>query len=220
MTKTRATLVLALVFAATVLFRLSPQFAQPVAPPEAALWVATNAQLLKLDPTDGDVLEEPPDTRKILRVTADESREKLWTYSQGKLSAFDDSGILLVSAKVPVPASSTANLALTVNSDSGVVWLGIQKKLLKYSSEGQLLASSNLAAQVQDLSFDPISGRLWVATQTSVTAVNAAGAVVKNLQLPRNSKAAALAVDRLTGSIWVALSTTTGPRGQGSNLDF
>ena len=86
--------------------------------------------------------------------------------------------------------------------------LAIEKKLHHFNDQGQLVRTLSLPDETQDLSFDPSTGRLWVATESTVTAHDGTGDVVKTLTLPKKTEVNAIAVDRVLGSIWVALSSS------------
>ena len=187
---------------------VSPQYAHTGPANSGALWVASIGQLFKLDPSDGSIEAQPPNTGSILRVTVDESDGTLWAYGGGNLSAFGPSGNLLHKSSVPHAPDSTSHTALAVDSLTGHVWLAIQKKLYHFNDQGQLVKTLSLPNEAQDLSFDPSTGRLWVATESTVTAHDASGGVVKTLTLPSKTKVNAIAVDRALGSVWVALSTS------------
>ena len=193
------------VFLVCLFYTVPSQFAQPRVPIPDALWVATIAELFKVDPTDGSIQAQPANSTNQLRLAADEDDAILWAYSNKKISAFDASGTLLWTGQVPVPASATANLALAADSADGSVWLAIGKTLHHFDSGGQLLKSLDLAAQAQGLSFDSASGHVWLATQSSVIALDSSGFTVLDLSLPKNPNVKAIAVDHASGAIWVAL---------------
>lgn len=204
--KVAAAGILVFVVVGILMWWTGTQSAQTPVPNTSSLWVATVGQLFKLDPTDGSSDAQPANTSSIERLAVDESDGTVWGYKRGNLSAYDNAGKLLFSSAVPQTAAASSHIALTVNTVSGHVWLAVGRKLYHFNDQGQLLKTLALEDEAQDLSFDPHSGRLWVATETTVKALDANGALVHALALPKKSSVTALAVDRLTGSLWVARS--------------
>src|SRR6185503_19029310 len=137
------------------------------------LWVATIGQLYKLDTDEGRINARPGNTPSIVRLVVDESDGTVWGYSRGNLSAYDQAGNLLSSSTVPQTPAASTHIALAVDHISGHAWLAIDKRLHHFSDQGQLLKSFTLEDEAQDISFDPTPRKLWVATETTVKALDA-----------------------------------------------
>ncbi|MBI2875537.1 MAG: hypothetical protein HYY20_01500, partial [Candidatus Tectomicrobia bacterium] len=97
------------------------------------------------------------------------------------------------------------HLALSVNPNSGTVWLAIGKSLYHFDAQGRWLTTLTLPEKVRALALDKASWRLWVATKQGIHAYDDAGAVVKALDLGAHPDVLALAIDAGSGALWVAL---------------
>ncbi|HEV8713074.1 MAG TPA: Ig-like domain-containing protein, partial [Candidatus Binatia bacterium] len=208
--KTRLNAVLAVVVViSAILASLSPRAQQsPTFDADFidALWVAKANGLLKLAVPNGTALLTIPDGHGVRALAFDEQRGLLWAHSPNSLRAYSFSGQLLVNALVNVPGDSASNNTdLAVNPTTGMVWLGINKRLFLFTGEGQLLSTLDLPAAVQALAFDKTLGRMWVATADTVTAYDENGTVVASLNLGAKPKVQDIAGDGDTGQLWVGL---------------
>jgi RHS repeat-associated protein len=208
--KTRLTAVLAvMVVISAILASLSPRAQQsPTADADFldALWVAKANGLLKLAVPDGTALLTVPDGQGVRTLALDEQRGLLWAHSPNSLRAYSFSGQLLVNALVNTPGDSASNNTdLAVNPTTGMVWLGINKRLLLFTGEGQLLSTLDLPTAVQALAFDKTLGRMWVATADTVTAYDENGAVAASLNIGAKPKVQDIAIDGDSGQLWVGL---------------
>jgi ligand-binding sensor domain-containing protein len=182
------------------------QFALTLPVDADALWVATHGQLFKLDPDQGNVEAQPANSSSIMKIAVDESDGTVWGYSRGKLTAYDNAGNLLISSTVPQTPANSSHIALTVDSSSGHVWLAIDKKLHQFDDQGQRIQTIALQDNAQDLAVDAVAGIVWIATEKSVKALDHNGDVVRTLKLPNKAFVKTIALDRISSSLWVALS--------------
>ena len=184
-------------------------FAQTPPPAGDGLWVASEDTLSKFAIDDGRKLAQPANTKNRVRLAVDPSRTTLWAYGSSKLFAYNDNGQQLLSASVPAPNSSSLNdAALAVNSSDGTVWLAIKKSLHHFSLQGQRIKTVQLSNDVVGLSFDPVTGKLWVATKSAVRPYDNQSVAGAALALGSNPQVKALAVDRGNGAVWVGLSNS------------
>jgi RHS repeat-associated protein len=152
-----------------------------------ALWVVTLDHITKLAAADGKKLLEITDARAPEAVGIDEEKGVVWILHQDLLEAYGFNGELRQSVPVPRPNDADdeaeksdaykgdddvedGQVALAVNPADGSLWLATDKDLHHFDSQGELLESLELPHPVRGAVLDPLTERLWVATQKSVIA--------------------------------------------------
>ena len=151
-----------------------------------ALWVVKADRVLKLAAADGKTLLEIMDAHEPKAVGIDEVQGVVWDFGKGRLKAYGFNGELRRSVPVASPNDDEddesddhkgnddeedGHVALAVNPVNGSVWLAIEKDLHHFDSQGQLLESLVLPHHVRAVVLDQSTERLWVATKTSVIAL-------------------------------------------------
>lgn len=170
---------------------------------DEGLWVASSRNLVKLGLVSGTALLEIPQSGAVRLLAIDEGRSILWTWDGKSLQAFNAAGSPLRS--VPLPSGSSGD-ALVVNPVNGHVWLGAGKTLYHLDAQGRRQPNVALDKTLVDFDIDPATSRLWVATKGTVKAYDTTGAAIAGITLPiGNQEPQALAVDRSTGEVWIAL---------------
>ncbi len=200
-------LLVTLIFGVSIALLL-PQ--QPQTEEVDALWVAQKESVMKLDLSDNSVLLEILSVDDVKKIALDDSRALVWVFTQNQLLGFNFEGDLLFSVPgMPVveedpELKDSKNPAMAVNRETGTLWLGLNEELFQFDSDAELLNLLLLPDKAKALSVDTIAELAWVATKETLSAYDEAGSLDHFLQLEDGADIKDIAVDLLSGEIWVS----------------
>lgn len=178
-----------------------------------AVWVAKTDRVVKIDSGAGTPLLEISDGKFVRVVAVDDVRNTVWVYGDLTLRAYDFSGTYLGSISLPASAKDLGDangryVALAVNSNSGLVWLGIEKQLYRLDASSQTFQTFSLRGNVVDLAVDKATSVLWLANRDSVHALTDTGNPVSTIPLAENAQIEDIDVELPSGRLWVASKDT------------
>ena len=92
---------------------------------------------------------------------------------------------------------------LQVNSNTGTVWLGLERLLYQFDSEANRVRTLNLPDKGQALALDELTSFLWVATRRVLLCYDETGALIHFIELGRRVRLEDIDIDPDSGDIWV-----------------
>ena len=193
--------VIALVLLAMFLLVYSSGLNAPVAGTGEALFVATNRGILKLSPSDGATLLTIPDQEGALSLSVDSERCRFWAYAPDVLNAYDFSGASLVA----VPAEHAGSAAASaVHLPDGALWLGVQKELYRYDTQGAMVQSWSYPDEVVAVVSDKEAGRILAGTKKAVLVLDASsGETLSSTEVPSGPSLTHLALSQNPSTVWM-----------------
>lgn len=97
------------------------------------------------------------------------------------------------------------HLDLDVNPQNGSVWLAKNRTLHHFDSVGSLIESIETAHNIQSISFDGFTERLWAATKRRILAYRDNGSVAREIPVSLIHTVQDIETDDATGDLWVAV---------------
>ncbi|MDH3468775.1 MAG: hypothetical protein OES26_23255, partial [Gammaproteobacteria bacterium] len=161
--------VAALIFITTTL-----TYAVPPAPPPDfraenvdSIWVAQTDRLSRLEIPSGSPLLEISGLA-ARRLAIDSIRSMIWAYSDQFLYGYSFDGQIKYQVDIaplvsdtdgpdpedPGEIENTAHVAISVASESGEVWLGLNRDIFQFSSQAILMGNEPLDAHIVDIAID------------------------------------------------------------------
>ena len=92
---------------------------------------------------------------------------------------------------------------LQVNSNTGTVWLGLEKLLHQFDSQANRVRTLSLPDKGQALALDELTSLLWVATRGALLCYDETGALIQFIELGRKIRVEDIDIDPDSGDIWV-----------------
>lgn len=171
-----------------------------------SLWFSKWDRIVKLDSDSGaEVLNIRNDygTRKI---AVDNRRSKLWVFGPAGLRAYDIAGNRLTTIALEDPPAWPVHLA--VNENTGDVWLGVNKILDLFDTDGNRRISIPVGHPIRALAVETIRDAIWVASAQALVLYDTDGTVMDRIVLGyKQGFIGHLAFDPGTESLWVATSS-------------
>lgn len=176
------------------------------APDTAAVWVADQKQLKRVDPAANQYVQAITLSNAAEAIAFDAKNNVLWALANKHLLKFNAAGALAADidlAPSSQPAEALKRLAL--DPYDGSLWVAGEKTVLHVSAQGQTLLKWTSPQNIQTIALDPDQS-LWVLTQGSLYQLSVAGAVLNTLAIPNTliPDPTFLALDGLGGYLWVA----------------
>lgn len=195
-----------LVFLPVVLFVVLSLFSSHAASPAAAVWVADQKQLKRVDPAVNQYVQAITLQNAAEAIAFDAKNNVLWALANKHLLKFTSSGALIADFDLSPPSQPTEALKrLVLDPYDASLWVAGEKTVLHVSAQGQILLKWTSSQNLQAIALDPDQS-LWVLTQNGLTQLSVAGTVLSNLAIPNTliPDPTFLAVDGLGGYLWVA----------------
>ena len=197
-----------------------------------ALWVAGDKGLLKIDVSDASPLLEIADVGDVRAVDIDARRGLVWIFSKDRLLGITFGGEVLFVVPEHhedrkdhdrdnddddddddddgedrdgshFKLRGKKPFGLQVNSNTGTVWLGLERLLHQFDSEANWVRTLRLPGQGQALALDELTSFLWVATRGALLCYDETGTLVRFIDLGRKARVEDIDIDRDSGDIWV-----------------
>ena len=197
-----------------------------------ALWVAKDKGLLKLDVSDASTLLEIADIGDVRAVDIDDRRGLVWAFSKGRLLGLTFGGEVLFAVPEHhedrrehdrdnddddddeydddedrdgshFKLRRKKPFGLQVNSNTGTVWLGLERLLHQFDSQANWVRSLTLPDKGQALALDELTSFLWVAIGGALLCYDETGTLVHFIELGRKARVEDIDVDPDSGDIWV-----------------
>ncbi len=92
---------------------------------------------------------------------------------------------------------------LQVNSNTGTVWLGLERLLHQFDSEANRVRTLSLPDKGQALTLDELTSFLWVATRGALLCYDETGTLIHFIELGRKVRVEDIDIDPDSGDIWV-----------------
>ena len=92
---------------------------------------------------------------------------------------------------------------LQVNSNTGTVWLGLERVLHQFNSEANRMRTLSLPGKGQALALDELTFFLWVATRGALLCYDETGALIHFIELDRKVRVKDIDIDPDSGDIWI-----------------
>ena len=200
--------------AATLSLHAQPPAAAPNPDFVHAIWVVKADGVLKLAGADGNLLFQITDAPTPRRAAVDEKRGTVWILAQQGLRVYGFDGQFRFS--VPVTSldaedpedDAGGHAVLRVNANNGGAWLATGVQLRHFDVQGQLLKNLSFISPIKALALDKGTDRLWVATETAVSAYEENGTPVNlNIDLGHYPQVQAIDTDAELSYLWVALGS-------------
>lgn len=193
----------------------SPAAASALTDPLAnvALWMTTNAGVVKIDRDTGQFVVQVAETSKPRVTAVDEKRALVWVYAKGMLYAYSFGGQLISTITVPPSQidddasdddESVQHLRILVDVNAETLWLVRNKSLYRFTALGAFVGVSSLSQTIQGIALDHRQSRLWIATKNTVTAYDVNGAALGTLDLGSKPDVRDIAYDLELNQLWVA----------------
>ena len=90
-----------------------------------------------------------------------------------------------------------------MNSNTGTVWLGLERLLHQFDSQANWVRTLSLPDKGQALALDELTSFLWVATGGALLCYDETGTLVHFIELGRKARVEDIDVDPDSGDIWV-----------------
>ena len=92
---------------------------------------------------------------------------------------------------------------LQVNSNTGTVWLGLERLLHQFDFEANWVRTLRLPGKGQALALDELTSLLWVATREALLCYDESGALIHFIELGRKVRVEDIDIDPDSGDIWM-----------------
>lgn len=177
---------------------------------DCGVWVVPNGRvLLQYDGNANlmqriDLLTQIKKLGNIDQISIDPYDNSLWVSDGTQLGHVSVRGQLLVLIKAAQPIKQIA-VALDES-----VWALSDQSLLHYDSQGKLLGVFDIGGMIAKPQFhaiDSLGGLLWLAGERVLAQLNSNQQTHANLVIATRHKVQALALNPLTGILWVALES-------------
>lgn len=179
------------------------------------LWFIDDGDLFHVD--DEVAQKIPLQTDALVTLAPDIYRSRLFALSAREAWALNADGEIeahwpLTSLEKDLtPGTATkANVLARVLPNDGSLWIARDQHLDAYSAFGQSLHSLELDHAILDLEVDATSSKLWLVTSTGLEIRDAIdGTVLRQVELPKDTKRAHLALHVPSENGWLALEVAT-----------
>ncbi|MCH8320301.1 MAG: hypothetical protein IH790_05015, partial [Acidobacteria bacterium] len=197
-----------------------------------ALWVAKDKGLLKIDVSDASPLLEIADIGDVRAVDIDDRRGLVWAFSKDRLLGITFGGEVLFAVPEHhedrrdhdrdnddddddddddaddrdgsrFKLGGKKPFGLQVNSNTGTVWLGLERLLHQFDSEANWVRTLILPGKGQALALDELTSFLWVATRGALLCYDETGTLIAFIELGRKVRVEDIDIDPDSGDIWV-----------------
>ena len=92
---------------------------------------------------------------------------------------------------------------LRVNSNTGTVWLGLERMLHQFDFEANRVRTVTLPDKGQALALDELASLLWVATRNALLCYDETGTLIQAIELDRKARVQDIDIDPDSGDIWI-----------------
>ncbi len=176
------------------------------APDTAAVWVADQKQLKRVDPAVNQYVQAIALSNAAEAIAFDAKSNVLWALANKHLLKFGAGGVPMADYDLAPQAQSTEALKrLVLDPYDASLWAAGEKTVLHVNAQGQILLKWTSSQNIQAIGLDPDQS-LWVLSQNALYQLSPAGTVLNNLALPATliPDPSFLAIDGLGGYMWVA----------------
>ena len=139
-----------------------------------SVWIAQTDRLSKIGIPSGSLLLEITGLA-ARRLAIDPVRSVVWVYSDQLLYGYGFDGQLEYQVDIaplvgdpnerdsgnPNEIENTTHVAVSVDSESGEVWLGLNRDVFRFSPHAVLMASEPLDAHIVDIAIDETTSQVW-----------------------------------------------------------
>lgn len=168
----------------------------------SAVWVAASDSVLTLSRDSGAILREIPVKPPVRALAVDLPRERVWVLAGMTLYRYGFDGVKQAAYASTLSSSEHAHAAV-VETD-GSVWIGVRHELRRFTDTGVVAVRLRLRRHLEGLAYAPDVGRLWIATEQTVTELDpVTGSVRGHLPLPTHYDVEHLALGP-QGDVWIA----------------
>ncbi len=168
-------------------------------PADHSLWIASGSRLIALG-AGGQLLREQTFPAPIQALAFSPSPDLLWIVSGGALSAFD--AVTLQEVASRALSTKASPIGLAVDPLDGALWIAWPNRVRRYRADGR--TDVEAAAPGLQLVEPDGHGGAWLATDTTLTRLDAAGRLAMAASpLPAAGVIEALAADPADGSVWI-----------------
>ena len=182
-----------------------------------SIWIAQTNRLSKIGIPSGSLLLEITGLA-ARRLAIDPVRSVVWVYSDQLLYGYSFDGQLKFQVDIaplvgdsedpdpedPSEIENTTHVAVSVDSESGEVWLGLNRDVFRFSPQAALLVSVALDALIVDIAIDETTSRVWWVHQLGADLWDGNSVYRNKILVPHNTRPAAADFDPNTGHLWMA----------------
>ena len=171
-----------------------------------SLWISRWGRISKIDSLTGSEILDIQNAYGTRKLTIDNKRSKVWVFDESGLASYDITGNTLTA--YALGDGFYWPVHLKVNENTGEVWLGLNRTIYRFGTEGDLLNTITIDYPIRAVTVDTLRNAIWVAAGSSLELYDPSGIVIDRIPLGfMQDFIFHLAFDPSMDSVWAATLT-------------